>query len=287
MVTETDTSRRHADAESVPWPQQVRSFAVRSTRTIVRDRSALFWAFVWPAFWYIMTSLTFISPPADASNPAQQLGYAKAGTAISIGVFGAMSVSLIVLGTRLSTDRTERRYRMLRTLPVSPSADLTGRFLATFAFSVASFCTIVAISLVDGALYPAAGPLAVPIVLGCLLGVCLTSAGVSVVLAEVVRRREYVVAVGTVGLLVWFFFSGFNGGVPSLLPEQAQQLLNIVPNTVGTRTITSHLIGTPLPSDPQPPGAAVALATVLGWGGLGYGLGVAVATRSIYDRGGR
>ncbi|WP_439025673.1 ABC transporter permease [Haloarchaeobius sp. DT45] len=284
--TELDQSRRHPDADSVAWWRQVRTFAVRSTRTILRDRSALFWAFAWPAFWYIVTSLTFIDPQTDAANPTQALGFAKAGTAVSVGVFGAMSVSLIVLGTRLSTDRSQHRYRMLRTLPVSPAADLTGRFLATFAFSLASFGVVVALSLADGALYTLGGPVSIPVVLGCLLGICLTSAGASIVLVEVVRRREYVVAVGTVGLLVWFFFTGFNGGVPSLMPASARAVINIVPNTLGTRMLFSQLIGTPLPTAPQPPGVPTTLALVLGWGLVVFGLGVVVATRSVYATGG-
>jgi ABC-2 type transport system permease protein len=280
-------SRRYPETERVPWRRQVRAFAVRATQRIRRDRAAFFWAFAWPVFWYVLTSVLFLSEPVapdvTGASPEHVLGLTKAITAISYGFFGATSVSLVVIGTNLSSDRTARRYRMLGTLPVAPSADVAGRFLAVFAFAVLSFLAVLVVGALDGALFAVRSAASVPIVAVALFAVCLAASGVGVVLSEVLGRREYVAAVGTVLLIVSYFFSAFYGADVASVPTEDGLVVNTLPMAVGTRLGMSHLVdlGDAYLAPPLPP-LWLALATLLGGGALCFAAGVAVARTRVY-----
>lgn len=284
MATDTETNttvqNQHETAMAVPWTQQSKAFAVRALREQFRSRAALFWALGWPVLWYGLTTRIFL-----AGVPVSGLGVAKATVAVSIGLFGALTVSLVGFAQTLSTDLTQKRYRKLRSLPISPSADLLGRFLGGFALAAVSFLLVLLIGLVDGASF-SLRPLSVPVVVVSLVLFCVIGMAIATFIAAIIDQGEYIVAITNVILMVAYFLTGFNGVVPQLLPESTRWIVNYVPNALAARLQVAFLVDidaaraaiTPpaLPTDPLYLALLVVYAVVLA------GVAVIVMGRHVY-----
>lgn len=283
MATDTETAstaERGGYAKAVPWNTQVRAFARRSLREQFWSRVALFWALGWPVLWYILTTRIFL-----AGVPASGLGVAKTTVAVTVGLFGALTVSLVGFAQNLSTDLTEKRYRKLRSLPISPSADLFGRFLGGFALAAVSFVLVLLVGLIDGASYTLR-PLSVPVVAFSLVLFCVIGMAVATFIASIIDQGEYIVAITNVVLILAYFLTGFNGVTPQLLPASTRGMVNYVPNALAARLQVAFLVSpaeahtaiTPpaLPTDPRYLGLLVVYALVLA------GLAAVVMHRHVY-----
>jgi ABC-2 type transport system permease protein len=248
----TDTERASVEtgwvepAESVPWSRQVKAFALRTLRELFRNRSTLFWSLVTPVFFYMLFGVI--------GSQGSSLGLAKAAEAISFGIFGAFSVTLIIFSANLSNDLKAKRYRKLRSLPIAPSADIVGRFLAGFVLAVVSFLLVLAVGVLTGATFTLRGLLSVPVVLLCLFLFCLISMATAVLVASVLDEGEYIVGMTNMLVLALFFLTGYNGLVPQLMPEPLPGLVNYIPNALATRLSIYHLttIGPNSPLSPPP-----------------------------------
>lgn len=275
-----DWTRRHEADTAVAWRRQSRAFAVRTARLLARDRSALFWAFAWPTFWYAITSALFVDAPADP-------GAVKAAIAVSYGAFGATSIALIGMGTTVSSDRTAARYRMLRALPVSPSADVAGRAVALTGFGLASFLAVLAVGALDGARYVLVAPWSVPVVVASVVAMCLVAVLVGLAFAELLGRREHVAAVGTVALLLSYYATGFYGAQPTFVPAAGRWVVNVLPTTLGTRLAISALVpGAGSHMQPAVPPVALAVAAVVLAGLASFGAAVGLARVRPFAAGG-
>lgn len=200
MDNETESERGMNPGYNTPshssWLLQVKSFSVRAIRELFRSRIALFWAIGWPIGWYFLTMTLLVEVPEQVP-PGQVdtvLAYIKASNAISFGIFGAFTVSLVTFANNFSDDLAAKRYRKFRSLPISPVADLTGRFLAGCLFGLVSFCSVLIAGFLHGASFSLQGPISIPITVLTLLLFCIISMSVAVVLATVVRKGEYLVS---------------------------------------------------------------------------------------------
>jgi ABC-2 type transport system permease protein len=281
MTTDRGTStpvQRQRERSAAPWLRQVKTFAVRTVREQFRSRVALFWALGWPVLWYVLTTRLFIQGSGDG------LGVAKTTVAVSVGLFGALTVSLVGFAQTLSNDLTEKRYRKLRSLPISPSADLLGRFLGGFALAAVSFALVLGVGFVDSAVF-VLRPLSIPIVAGSLILFCVIGMAIATVIASLVDQGEYIVAITNTVLILSFFLTGFNGITPFMLPAKTRSVLNYVPNALAARMQAFYLAGDqvrtaltppPLPTSPMFIGLLVVYA-------IGFAaVAVVVMRRSIY-----
>lgn len=248
MATDQESAApvQHKRAAAVPWLGQVRTFAVRTVREQFRSRVALFWALGWPVLWYVLTTRLFLS------GPNAGLGFAKTTVAVSVGLFGALTVSLVGFAETLSTDLTEKRYRKLRSLPIAPSADLLGRFLGGLSLATISFVLVLVVGLLDSAAF-SLRPLSLPIVVVSLVLFCVIGMAVATVIATVVDQGEYIVAITNTVLILSFFLTGFNGVTPSMLPTETRGVLNYVPNALAARLQAYYLGGDQLRTALTPP----------------------------------
>jgi ABC-2 type transport system permease protein len=272
---------RHDRPSSVPWPRQMKAFTLRSFREQSRNRTGLFFSFVFPILIYIQT--TRFSAPLFAQSSSTWSGAGKAMMAVSLGLFGAFFVSVVVFVSPLSDDLEEKRYRKLRSLPIAPSADLVGRFLGGVVLA-AAFVFILGVGLLDGATFTLR-LLTIPAVVGSLVLFCAIGMAVATVVAIVVSRPEYVTTITGMGLFVLFFLTGTNGVTPGSLPATLRGALNYVPNALATRVqiyyltdprTHSQLTPPALPGDPLYLGLLVVYA-------VGFiAVAVAVMRRSVY-----
>jgi ABC-2 type transport system permease protein len=248
-----DAATRRHDGATVPLHRQTLAFARRTVMEYARDRSALFWGLLMPVGWYVLFGLAIGSAP---DSPA-----ARASMAVAFGVFGAFTVTLVNFTTTLSADLTERRYRKLRSLPVSPLADYVGRFLGAVLVAVVSFCLVLAVGATTGATYILRSPGSIAVIALALVLFSLVGTAAAVLVATTVTEGEYVVAVSNVLLLGLFFVTGYNGLTPGLAPGPLSQYVNLAPNALSTRLAIYHLTDVPtnaaslapppLPSGPE------------------------------------
>ena len=270
------------------WFTQTKAFALRNLRQMLRTKATIIWGFGFPAFWYFLTSLLFL-PDAGELNSSVAIADIKGATAVSLGLFAVLTVTLVAFAGGLGNDLSQKRYRKLRSLPVAPSADFAGRYLAGVAVAAVAYVLVLLVGLVDGASYALRGPPSLLVVTGSFLLFSLLGVSVAVVVTWLVEDSEIVVGITNAILLVSFFLTGYNGMTPNLLPESSRPIVNIAPNSLAARLQTFHLTETPaeLPVGAEsgglsPPGLPVGLefvALLVGWAAV-----FAVAASYLMDR---
>lgn len=260
---------------------QTRAFAVRYLRQHTRSPAGLVFLVAWPAFWYLLVAHLLFGGTGAAS-----VATAKAAFAVSFGLFGAFTVSLTGVVGSFTADVETKRYRKLRSLPVSPAADLVGRFVAGAALSTVSYVGLLGIGLADGAAFALREAWSPIVVLVGLVAFTAVGVATAVSLAALVPRPEYATTLATALLLATFFGTGFNGVSPDVFPGPPG-LLNVIPVSLITRVQLAHLVAPaaeagvfgrpPLPAGP----AAFAMVLAFGLGALA--LGTAIVERAAYE----
>jgi ABC-2 type transport system permease protein len=259
-------------AGGTAWPRQTRAFAVRTLRELFCNRAALVWGLAAPAFFFFVFGVLLGDPGAQ-----------RGANAVVFGVFGAFSVSLVIFATALSADLKAKRYRKLRSLPVSPTADLLGRLVGGLVLAL-----VLAVGVAADETLAIRSAVSVPVVLGALVLFCLLAMGAAVLVASVLDDGEYVVGVTNMLTLSLFFLTGYNGLLPSMAPGPLGELVNLLPNSLATRLAVYHLVpvgsgvGTPLVPPALPTGVESALL-LGGYAVAGLVLGSVVMRRRIYD----
>ncbi|PSP79006.1 ABC transporter permease [Halobacteriales archaeon QS_1_68_20] len=270
----------------VPAIQQIRTFMLRSLREMFRSKIALFWAIAWPIFWYGLTMAVFIG-----DLPQDVMAIVKATNAINFGMFGALTVGLVTFAENISSDLEEKRYRKLRSLPISPWADLTGRIFAGFAMAIVSFLALMVVGYLHGAAFQLRSLGSIPIVVLALFLYCVIGMAIAVIVVSVVNRGEYVTAITTTLLLILFFVTGYNGVQPGFVPADTRSIVNVLPNSLATRMEVYHLTELGQLDDiadsglvpPELPGGPEHLLLLAGFAVALWGLSVAVMKYRIYD----
>lgn len=269
--------------------RQAAAFAERSIRVTLRDRPSLFWSFGWPILWYGVTMYLLVLPQLPADLPAEALGMIKTTQAVTFGVFGALTVSLVGFASELSRDVDSQRYRAFRAYPLSAAADLGGRFLGSIVFGLSAFTVVLAVGLADGATiepaYP--WPLTIAVVFGSVAALCAICAAIAtgIVLVTDGRSRTTVLTLSVV--MVAFFGTGFNGTQPWLLPgDIAGAWLNFVPNALATRFALDALVSGGLElaqvTPPSMPDPIVGLSALSGMTVCATAGAIGLAQRQLY-----
>ncbi len=286
----TDTERSHGfasgDGDRVAWARQTKAFALRNLRATLRTKATIVWGFCFPAFWYVLTSLVFL-PSADSLGAGVALGEIKGATAVALGLFGVLTVTLVAFVGGLTRDIERKRYRKLRSLPVAPSADFAGRFLAGLAVAAVSYVVVLVVGYLDGARYALRDPTSVLVVVGSFVLFSLVGVSTAVLVVRLTSDTEVVVGIANAILLVTYFLTGYNGMAPGLLPERTQWIVNVAPNALAARLQVWHLTDTPATADAGGGVASVALPVGLEYVGLlvAWALVLGVAAAVVMDRG--
>ncbi|MCU4742101.1 ABC transporter permease [Halobacteria archaeon AArc-m2/3/4] len=273
------TQTRH---ESVPWTGQTRAFARRHLQQLRRNKLIVLLAVGWPILWYFLTMAFFIEEP----DPTQ-LGYIKASQGITFGLFGAFTVSVAVFAGAFARDLESDRYRKLRAMPVSPTADLAGRFAAGLTIGAVSYLVTILASYAHGGTFALlegsvtriavlVGTLAVTLVLFCVIAMAL-----AMVLALVIPKPEHMTTIAVIVVLMAFYLTGYNGTVPQLIAEDPT-FVNYLPNSLATRMQIAVWAGADSVEFMTPPDAPLSLE----YGALlvGYTVGLGALAIGIVKR---
>lgn len=263
---------------------QAASFAERSVRELFRNRAVLFWSLVFPVGFYLLTITVFVD---TTEIPSTVLPYVKAATAVGYGMFGAIVACLNAFGQQLAADLDDGRYRLYRSLPISPAADLVGRMVAGFVLSLAALVVAIGVAALTGGTFAVRSLTSIPIVVLAVLTFAIFWMVVAVIVATAVSDTRYAGIVTVSLALAAYFLTGYNGGDPSVF-HGPDVLLNWLPNTLATRLVTHHLVvfqgeaGADVAASLPVPGDVFGLG-VLGLYAIGSLLvGIAVMRRSLY-----
>lgn len=248
MTTQDATSETVSQASNakptVPWHTQTKAFASRNLRTMLRTKATIIWGFGFPAFWYLLSSLLFLPDVSDVGGAAT-LADVKGAYAVSLGLFAVLTITLVAFAGGLTEDIRRKRYRKLRSLPVTPSADFAGRFVAGVLVAAVAYLLVLLVGGIDGAAYTVQGFASPVVVGGSFLLFALVGVSGAVVVTWFVNDTEIVVGITNAILLISFFLTGYNGTAPDVLPESTRALVNLVPNSLAARLQMGHLTGIP------------------------------------------
>ncbi|WP_232685924.1 ABC transporter permease [Halobacterium zhouii] len=264
------------ELEQPPWHRQVRAFTLRGLRRVGHNRSALFWTVAGPSLYYLFFGVFTASSQ-----------FAQSATAVAFAIFGSLSATAFVFAGNLGADLRAKRYRKLRSLPVSPWTDLAGRFLSGLVVGVLAFCAVLLVALATGARFTLDGPLAALTVLVSILLICLVGTSLSIIAAGFVQDSQRINVLGNALVAGLFFVTGFNGIQPSILPSVARGVVNVAPNSLATRLILGVL--TPAANEtgssltpPPVPGGLLSVSALLAYVVVLVPLSVLVMQRIVY-----
>ncbi|MXV62256.1 ABC transporter permease [Natronorubrum sp. JWXQ-INN-674] len=265
-------------SRSVPWTGQTRAFARRHVQQLRRNKLIVALAVGWPVLWYFLTMAFFIEEPASG-----QLGYVKASNGITYGLFGAFTVTVAVFAGEFARDLEGDRYRKLRALPVSPTADLAGRFLAGTALGACSYLATILAAYAHGGTFELQylGPTTLAILALTLVLFCAIAMALALLLALVITKPEHMTTIAVVVVLMAFYLTGFNGTVPQLIAEDPT-FVNYLPNSLATRMQIAAWAGSDNVDFMTPPAAPLTLE----YGALlvGYAVGLCAVAVAIVRR---
>lgn len=275
MATEGRSARDGADRHrQVPLHRQTFAFARRSANELLHDRSAIFWGLGMPVFFYLVLGGAL---SGDGTGPE------LAAEAVAFGMFGTLTITLVTFAQTFTGDLQYKRYRKLRSLPISPVADFVGRFLAGYALALASFAIVLGAGLAVGAEYSLRSPIS-PLVVIVAIGLfSLVGVAMAVIVATTLHDSGYVLAVSNLLLLGLFFLTGGNGLGPDRAPGPIADVLNVIPNALATRIAIAHVVPlgestadlTP-PTLPTAPGYVLVLAL--------WAVGMIAIASAVLDR---
>ncbi|WP_440770876.1 ABC transporter permease [Natronorubrum sp. DTA28] len=260
------------------WTRQVQGFSMRSIQETTNS-------------WMLMSVVLGIAPLMQLLFGLQGGFSSETLAAFSIGtaMFGAIYVSLYVFGYQLAGDLESRRYHAYRSMPVSPLADLFGRMAAGIVLAVITFTLTIIVGYATGGAFSVQGAASVPLVAVTLVLTCIFWMVVTipiVAFAQNKRLAEYVVPIVAV---VGYVATGWNG-VSSEMSFIDGDVINYLPNTLPTRTIVYHLVGsgdwgaigvTP----PELPAGPEYFAIVFAYALIALVVGTAFVNRVLYRQG--
>ncbi|WP_436343433.1 ABC transporter permease [Natronorubrum sp. FCH18a] len=263
---------------AVPWTGQARAFTRRHVQQLRRNKLIVFLAVGWPVAWYFLTMAFFIE-----GVPAGDLPYVKASQGITYGLFGAFTVTIAVFAGEFARDLEGDRYRKLRAMPVSPTADLAGRFAAGTALGGCSYLVTILAAAAHGGSFEVGQLHAIQFVILALSFVlfCTIAMALALLLALVITKPEHMTTISVVVVLMAFYLTGFNGTVPSLIGSDPA-FVNYLPNSLATRMQIAAWAGTENVDFMTPPEAPVSLeyGTLL----VGYAVGLCALAVAIVRR---
>lgn len=225
-------------AQRVSWTRQTQAFAKRHLQQLLRNKMILFLTIGWPILWYFLT-MNFLTEVPPGTDP----GPFKALTGLNYGLFGASTVTVALFAGGFARDLDSDWYRKLRSMPVSPTADLAGRFITGTLFGIISYIVTIAVVYLDGGTFPSLDVGTALILIATLLLFCVIMMAFAMVLALVVTKPEYMTTIAIVIVLLAYMITGFNGTTPGMLAENAE-IVNYLPNSLVTRIQIGYWIGT-------------------------------------------
>ena len=175
--------------------RQVSAAYTKAVKELLREKAALFWTIAWPIIWLILGS--FI---VTGNAPQQVIPYIKGSIAISMMVFALMIAGMSNLPASIAGDRANGLLAKLKSMPVKPYKDFTGRISAVITFSLLAAALVIVIGIVVGARFTGAA-IEIAQAIGFVFLVICASAGVGLIAGTLIKNLQGAIMTG-VGIAV-------------------------------------------------------------------------------------
>ena len=175
--------------------RQISAAYTKAVKELLREKAALFWTIAWPIIWLILGS--FI---VTGNAPQQVIPYIKGSIAISMMVFALMIAGMSNLPASIAGDRANGLLAKLKSMPVKPYKDFTGRISAVITFSLLAAALVIVIGIVVGARFTGAA-IEIAQAIGFVFLVICASAGVGLIAGTLIKNLQGAIMTG-VGIAV-------------------------------------------------------------------------------------
>jgi ABC-2 type transport system permease protein len=215
---------------------QVSATYIKGLKDNFMSKPALFWVIAWPVIWLLLAVFVFLR-----GVPPEFAALAKGQSTISMVTFSIMICGMTSLPANISEDRARGLFQKLKTMPVQPWKEATGKILAVLTFGLASAAVIIIVGVILG------GRFNITITgllksLGFLFLGTLASAGIGLIVGSLIKNIQGAIMTG-VGIAV--ITSAISGVFfqYSMLPPILQKFAQIWPMSAANSIIINYLIG--------------------------------------------
>jgi ABC-2 type transport system permease protein len=202
----------------------------------LRQKTVLFWTIVWPILWVLIGSFSYVG-----EAPAEVISYTRGAIALSMMVFGLMTAGMANLPGNIAQDRERGLLTKLKSMPINPLRDFSGRILALLAFSSLSATSVILVGYICGARF-SYSLAEFAQALGFIVLIFIASSGIGMLLGTFIKHVHGAIMSG-VGLTV---VSAAISGVMTpyaFLPQVLQQFAKLYPISSANSSITYLLVG--------------------------------------------
>jgi ABC-type multidrug transport system permease subunit len=175
--------------------RQISAAYIKTVKELVREKAALFWTIAWPIIWVFIGSFSF-----TGSVPQQVVPYVKGSIAISMMVFALMIAGMSNLPASIAGDRANGLLAKLKSMPVKPYKDFSGRISAVITFSLLAAALVIVIGTAVGARFTGTG-VEIAQAIGFVFLVICASAGVGLIAGTLIKNLQGAIMTG-VGIAV-------------------------------------------------------------------------------------
>ncbi|MBN2072627.1 MAG: ABC transporter permease [Actinobacteria bacterium] len=215
---------------------QIAATYIKGIKDNFMNKSALFWVIAWPAIWLLLAVFVFLR-----GVPPEYAALAKGQSTISMVTFSIMVCGMTSLPANISEDRQRGLFQKLKTMPVQPWKEATGKILAVLTFGVASAVIILVVGVLLGAKFNIT-PAGILKSLGFLFLGILSSAGVGLIIGSLIRNIQGAIMTGVGIAVVTSAISGVFFQY-SMLPPVLQKFAQVWPMSAANSVIIKYLIG--------------------------------------------
>jgi ABC-2 type transport system permease protein len=215
---------------------QISATYIKGLKDNFMSKSALFWVIAWPAIWLLLAVFVFLR-----TVPPAYVALARGQSTISMVTFSIMVCGMTSLPANISEDRQRGLFQKLKTMPVQPWKEATGKILAVLTFGLVSAAIIIILGVLLGSrfnitiagLFKSTGFL--------FLGI-LASAGVGLIVGSLIKSTHGSIMTGVGIAVVTSAISGVFFQY-SMLPGVLQKFAQIWPMSAANSIIIEYLIG--------------------------------------------
>lgn len=215
---------------------QIISTFEKIVKELLRNRSVLFWTIAWPIIWVLIDSFAFAG-----NAPKEIISSIRGSITISMTVFALTIAGMANLPGIIARDRERGLLTKLKSMPVSPFKDFTGRIIGLIAFSSLAAILVAIVGFVCGAHF-SGNIISIFQSIAFLLIVFLSSAGIGLIIGTFIRHVQGAVMTGVGVSVVTASISGLFAPYSSL-PSLLQKFSQIYPVSSANSSIVYLLVG--------------------------------------------
>ena len=215
---------------------QISATFIKGLKDNFMSKPALFWVIAWPAIWLILAIFVFLR-----QVPPEYAALAKGQSTISMVTFSIMISGMTSLPANISEDRQRGLFQKLKTMPVQPWKEATGKIQAVLIFGLTAAALIIIVGVLLGGKFNITS-IGLLKSLGFLFLGILASAGVGLIVGSLIKNVQGAIMTGVGIAVVTSAISGIFFPY-SMLPPILQKFSQIWPMSSANSIIINNLIG--------------------------------------------